>query len=75
MPIEIRKGRNRHIIGFLCVDNFKGGLNISAVENSMSAISDALYVLFAQYELLAHKALAKGIENERAKSFTDWHNG
>lgn len=73
VPINIKHHNGkRNIIGFVCLDNYKGGLNTSSVENYLCAISDPLYNLFIQYAKIAETAIQKGVTDERIESFTNW---
>lgn len=73
VPINIKHHNGkRNIIGFVCVDNFKGGLDTSSVENFLCAISDPLYNLFVQYSKIAETSIKKGVTDERIESFANW---
>jgi len=64
--------RGREILGFLCVDNFKGNLKQSAVEGFMSGVGDMLFNLFKKFDLIINFAKQKNIDDERVRFYTTW---
>lgn len=73
VPIS-RNSRNNilHVIGFLCVDNFKGRFTNQHVENFLCGLSDSLYNLFLKYEQIINLTDSKGISNEKITKFLYW---
>ncbi len=77
VPISRNSGKDKvilHVIGFLCVDNYKGGFANQHVENFLCGLSDPLYNLFLKYEQIINLAVDKGISNEKISKFY-WGKG
>lgn len=78
VPIRIRSspsdepGDQAKHLGFLCVDNFKGGFETRETKDFLSGFGDILYNLLEKYDQIVSLALEKGIENERLRAYTDW---
>lgn len=60
----------RHIIGFLSVDNKNGNLVDNTTIEIMWAVSDLLYNYILKFALLSEHTLENKLKNERAKDFT-----
>ena len=81
VPIQTRLlgtqggGNKHHLLGFICVDNFKGGFESSEVKDLLSGYGDILYNVFVKYDKIVYTGATKGVTNERVKIYTCWNGG
>jgi len=74
VPISVVSGENqREILGFLSVDNFKGGLAINSNKEFLFSIADLLYLAFGKYNAIINLSLTKGISHDKISKYTSWN--
>lgn len=74
VPISIVTGRKeRNILGFLSVDNFKGGLAVNANKEYLFFVADILYLGFSKFDRIIELATSKNIQNEKIERYTNWN--
>lgn len=61
-----------NVIGFLCVDNIRGGFETKEAEDFLCAFGDLLYAFLLRYNELISIALEKGMSNEKIKTYSNW---
>lgn len=80
VPIQSRFFNSKRIdnqsrvLGFLCVDNLKGGFETREVKDFLSGFGDILYNAFIKYGELAPIAVSKGVTNGRLQLYTHWND-
>lgn len=73
VPISIVTGKNERIIlGFLSVDNFKGGLAHNSNREYLFFIADLLYLAFNKFDRIIKLATNKNITNEKIDRYSNW---
>ena len=74
VPISIVTGANERIIlGFLSVDNFKGGLAHNSNREYLFFIADLLYLAFNKFDKIVNLSKTKNISNEKIDRYSNWH--
>lgn len=74
VPISVVTGENeRKILGFLSVDNFKGGLAINSNKEYLFFVADLLYLAFNKFDKIINLANIKNIKNDKIDRYTDWN--
>lgn len=74
VPISIVTGQNERIIlGFLSVDNFKGGLAHNSNREYLFFIADLLYLAFNKFDSVIKLAQTKKIKNEKIDRYSNWN--
>ncbi|MHA6281176.1 hypothetical protein ACXYMT_13425 [Salinimicrobium sp. CAU 1759] len=74
VPISIVTGKNERIIlGFLSVDNFKGGLANNSNKEYLFFIADLLYLAFNKFDRIIKFAQTKNITNEKIDRYSNWN--
>lgn len=74
VPISIVTGANsRSILGFLSVDNFKGGLATNSNKEYLFFVADLLYLAFSKFNTIIELAKSKNISNEKIDRYTNWN--
>lgn len=72
VPIGILQGDPYILIGFLCVDNFKGNLNNSLTIGYLEDSASALLPILIKFDKLTNFAPLNTCTHEIIKKFTDW---
>lgn len=80
VPIEIgenidfikRSKSKKRVIGFLCVDNFKGGFEHRDIKDFISSFGDLLFNLYEKFDIFTEIVKEKGIENKRIQTYENW---
>lgn len=76
VPIRRKLKENRSnmskLLGFICVDNLKGGFEREEFRDFLSSFGDLVYNLFEKYDQIAAAAVKKGVENERLQVYKSW---
>lgn len=65
---------NKKILGFVCVDNFNGGLSHQAIIDFLSGASLMIYPIFEKFDKLSQYAKINNITHDRFKKYADWSN-
>lgn len=74
VPISIVTGKNERIIlGFLSVDNFKGGLAHNSNREYLFFVADLLYLAFNKFDKIINLANNKNIKNEKIDRYSNWN--
>lgn len=74
VPISIVTGKDsRSILGFLSVDNFKGGLATNSNKEYLFFVADLLYLAFSKFNSIIELAKTKNIKNEKIDRYTNWN--
>lgn len=63
--------QKRNIIGFLCVDNFKGGLTHAAIYEFLFFVADLLYNPFIKLNKLVGIANSQNFQHEEVKKYNN----
>ena len=77
VPIQIKLDpvKNKHlIIGFICVDNSKGGFETIETKDFLLAFGDILFNLFLKYDEFTKVAIEEGVKNDRIQIYTNWND-
>ncbi|MFD0835950.1 hypothetical protein ACFQ0I_09255 [Mariniflexile aquimaris] len=64
---------NRNVLGFLSVDNFKGGLATNSNKEYLFFVADLLYLAFSRFNSIINLAQTKNIKNEKLDRYTNWN--
>ncbi|MHC9088011.1 hypothetical protein ACXIHB_04770 [Tenacibaculum sp. IMCC1] len=74
VPISIVTGKDsRIVLGFLSVDNFKGGLATNSNKEYLFFIADLLYLAFSKFNDIIELAKLKNLKNEKIDRYTNWN--
>jgi len=74
VPISMIIGENdRDTIGFVSVDNFKGGLSYKPHREYLFFIGDLFYNIFVKFSEVVKFAQFKQIDNEKIRRFSNWY--
>jgi hypothetical protein len=74
VPISIVVAKNeRLVLGFLSVDNFKGGLAVNSNKEYLFFVADLLYLAFDKFDRITKIAKNKNITNEKIDRYTKWN--
>lgn len=75
VPISLNMGDYKsEVLGFLCVDNFKGNLSHKAIEGFLCSSASLLYSVFYKLEKIITFANQNDITNDTVTLFNDWNN-
>lgn len=76
IPISLvpnkEKPHERVILGFLCIDNFKGKLDDKFFIDSISGISDILFILFFELDETVLHCQKSGVKHEQISKYVNW---
>lgn len=68
-----RSKTKKNIIGFLCVDNLKGGFESRELKDFLAGFGDLLFNLFEKFDIVTGLIESEGIKNDKITAYKYWN--